>query len=76
MLAFPQNRVFLGLVVRFSLKNYWFIAQSKLLALVIKKLEAGSGRGLLCCRIQPLVHRQAFGIYLEYTWDIPGIYLV
>jgi hypothetical protein len=44
MLAFPQNRVFLGLVVRFRLKNYWFIAQSELLAVVIDKLEAGSGK--------------------------------
>jgi hypothetical protein len=46
MLAFPQKRFFLGLVVCFYLKNYWFIAQSKLLqvAIVIEKLEAGSGK--------------------------------
>jgi hypothetical protein len=44
MLAFPQNRVFLGLVVCFRLKNYWFIAQPELLAVVIEKLEAGSGK--------------------------------
>ncbi len=43
MLAFPQNRIFLGLMVRFRLKNYRLIAQSELLAVVIEKLEAGSG---------------------------------
>ncbi len=44
MLAFPKKRVVLGLVFRFRLKNCWFIAQSKRLAVVSKKLEAGSGK--------------------------------
>jgi hypothetical protein len=44
MLASPQNRVFLGFVVRISLKNDWVIAQTELRAVVIEKLEAGSGK--------------------------------
>ena len=42
MLAFSQNRVFLGFDVRLRLKNYWFIAQSKLRAELVEKREAGS----------------------------------
>ena len=38
------NRFFLGFDVRLCLKNYWFIAQSELLAEVVEKLEAGSGK--------------------------------
>ena len=44
MLAFPQNRVFLGFAVRLCLKNYWFIAQFELLAELVEKREAGSGK--------------------------------
>jgi hypothetical protein len=44
MLAFPQNRVLLGFVVRFRLKNNWVIAQSELRAVLVEKLEAGSGK--------------------------------
>jgi hypothetical protein len=44
MLASPQNRVFLGFVVCISLKNDWVIAQSELRAVVVEKLEAGSGK--------------------------------
>jgi hypothetical protein len=48
MLASPQNRVFLGFVVRISLKNDWVIAQSELRAIVVEKLEAGSGNNNVC----------------------------
>ncbi len=44
MLPSPQNRDFLGFVVRFRLKNDWVIAQSELRAVVVEKLEAGSGK--------------------------------
>jgi hypothetical protein len=44
----PENRVFLGFVVRISLKNDWVIAQSELLAVVVEKLEAGSGKNNVC----------------------------
>ncbi len=44
MLASPQNRVFLGLVVRISLKNDWVISQTELRAVVVQKLEACSGK--------------------------------
>ena len=44
MLASPQNRVFLGLVVRISLKNDWVISQTELRAVVVEKLEASSGK--------------------------------
>jgi hypothetical protein len=44
MLAIPQNRVFFGFVVRFRLKNNWVIAQSELRAVLVEKLEAGSGK--------------------------------
>jgi hypothetical protein len=47
MLASPQNRVFLGFVVRISLNNDWVIAQTYLRAVVIEKLEAGSGKTTL-----------------------------
>jgi len=42
MLAFPQDRVFLGFVVRFRLKNNRVIAQAELRAVLVEKLEAGS----------------------------------
>ncbi len=44
MLALPQKRVLFGFVVRFCLKNYWAIAQSELRAVLVEKLEAGSGK--------------------------------
>jgi hypothetical protein len=56
MYSFPQNRVFLGFLVRFRLKNYWVVAQSKLCAVVVQKLEAGSGKNNVgntrCCLSQ------------------------
>ena len=42
MLAFSQNRVFLGFDVRLHLNNYWFIAQSELRAELVEKREACS----------------------------------
>ncbi len=44
MLASPKNRVFLGFVVRISLKNDWVITQTELRAVIVEKLEAGSGK--------------------------------
>jgi hypothetical protein len=44
MKAFPQDRGFLGFVVRIRLKNNRFIAQSELSAVLVQKLEAGSGK--------------------------------
>ena len=44
MLAFSENRVFLGFDVRLRLKNYWFISLSELRAERVEKREAGSGK--------------------------------
>ena len=56
MYSFPQNRVSFGFQVRFRLKNYWLVAQSKLCAVFVQKLEAGSGKNDVgntrCCLSQ------------------------
>jgi len=44
MKAFPQDRGFLGFVVSNRLKNNRFIAQSELSAVLVQKLEVGSGK--------------------------------
>jgi len=44
MLASPQNRVLPGSVVRLSLINDRLISQTELRAVVVQKLEAGSGK--------------------------------
>jgi hypothetical protein len=42
----------------------------------IRRLYYKKPRGQPCNRNHLLVHGQVSYIYVEYTWDIPGIFLV